>query len=140
MTKIPIVCFPRDESDIGPPTKVFGTFGKQCRIWIKNIDKMQLRRIEIEEGYLPEPNQPSFKLAHYGYLESGIMKILMTTDSSTIHIIKAGQTYYIPPNHVTIFEKKSSLIEFSHIGFFGTIANKCSTIANKCKNIMQMSK
>tara|TARA_Y100000748_G_scaffold276060_1_gene252209 strand:- start:56 stop:457 length:402 start_codon:yes stop_codon:yes gene_type:complete len=133
MIKSPQICFPREQSDINSPNRTFGTFGKQCRIWIKNLNNMQLRRVEIDAGYMPQPNQPCFKLARYGYLESGEMKIYMIKDSSIIHTIKAGQTYYIPPKHVTIFEKKSSLIEFSYMGFF-------SIIANKCKNFMQKHK
>merc|ERR1719263_1523878 len=48
---------------------------------------------------------------HFGYLESGEMGIEM--EDGTKRVIKAGETYLVPPGHLPIIEKDTVMIEFS---------------------------
>ena len=102
------------------PDKVMGPEGKQAKMFISKYEEgRQASRIEIDAGFdwrasiQPHlPGKPDWCPAtHFGYLESGVMKIEM--QDGTTKTIKAGETYFVPPGHIPIIEEKTVMIEFS---------------------------
>ena len=102
------------------PDKILGPEGCQAKIYIDKFEEgRQTSRIEIDPGFnwkesiRPHlPGCPDWCPAtHFGYLESGLMKVQMKDGS--IRIIKEGETYYIPPGHLPIINEKTIMIEFS---------------------------
>jgi hypothetical protein len=58
------------------------------------------------------PNHPSScQHAHFGYMESGAMKIKY--DDGTEETIKQGQTYFIKPGHLPEVVEETVMIEFA---------------------------
>lgn len=102
------------------PDKVIGPEGKQAKMFIKKYDEgRQAVRLEIDKGFnwreSIKPHLPGCPdwcpATHFGYLESGLMKVEMQDGS--IMTINAGETYFVPPGHIPILEEKSVMIEFS---------------------------
>lgn len=102
------------------PDKVLGPEGKQAKMYIKKYDGgRQAVRLEIDKGFdwreSIKPHLPGCPdwcpATHFGYLESGLMKVEMQDGS--IMTINAGETYFVPPGHIPILEEKSVMIEFS---------------------------
>ncbi|CAD7925990.1 unnamed protein product [Amoebophrya sp. A120] len=112
-----VMCVPVDEV----PTKVMGAEGDpQAKVWLNKLDGgRQTMRIEIEPGFdwlksvSPHlPNCPAWCPAtHFGVLESGKMQIKMEDGSE--FTINAGDTYFVPPNHLPVVEEKTVMIEFT---------------------------
>ena len=107
-------------NDNSIPDKILGLPDKQAKMYFKKLSEgRQVVRIELDAGFdwtesvKPHlPNCPDWCPAtHFGYLESGEMGIKMTDGTETV--IKAGDTYLVPPGHLPIINKKSVMIEFS---------------------------
>ena len=99
------------------PDKILGPEECQAKIYIDKFEEgRQTSRIEIDAGFnwkesiRPHlPGCPDWCPAtHFGYLESGLMKIQMKDGS--IRKIKAGETYFVPPEHLPIIEEKTIMI------------------------------
>ena len=102
------------------PDKILGEEGKQAKIFISKFEEgRQASRIEIDAGFdwhkSIKPHLPGCPdwcpATHFGYLESGLMKVQMK--DGTVKTIKAGDTYFVPPEHIPIIEEKTVMIEFS---------------------------
>lgn len=102
------------------PDKVMGPEGKQAKMFLSKFDEgRQASKIIIDAGFdwretvKPHlPGNPDWCPAtHFGYLESGEMKVEMQDGS--IKTIKAGETYFVPAGHIPVFEEKTVMIEFS---------------------------
>ena len=102
------------------PDKVMGPEGKQAKMYITKFEGgRQANRIEIDGGFdwkkTVRPNLPGCPewcpATHFGYLESGVMKVEMK--DGTVKTISAGETYFVPPDHIPIIEEKTVMIEFS---------------------------
>ncbi len=102
------------------PDKVIGPEGKQAKMFITKYEGgRQASKIIIDAGFnwteSIKPHLPGCPdwcpATHFGYLESGIMKVQMK--DGTINTIKSGETYFIPPGHLPIIEEKAVMIEFS---------------------------
>lgn len=102
------------------PDKVLGSEGKQAKMFINKFDEgRQTTRIEIDAGFSwresIKPHLPGCPdwcpATHFGYLESGMMKVEMK--DGTTQVIKAGDTYFVKPDHIPIIEEKTVMIEFS---------------------------
>ena len=102
------------------PDKILGPEGKQAKMFITKYEGgRQAIKLIIDKGFnwteSIKPNLPGCPdwcpATHFGYLESGIMKIQMK--DGTINTIKAGETYFVPPGHLPIIEEKAIMIEFS---------------------------
>lgn len=102
------------------PDKVIGPEGKQAKMFITKYEGgRQASKIIIDAGFdwteSIKPHLPGCPdwcpATHFGYLESGIMKVQMK--DGTINTIKAGETYFVPPGHLPIIEEKTVMIEFS---------------------------
>ena len=102
------------------PDKVLGT--KECgaKMYIKKLDGgRQIMRIEINEGFSWTdnikpilPGCPDWCPAtHFGYLESGEMELQMKNGEKKT--ICAGDTYFVPPEHIPTFKKNTVMIEFT---------------------------
>ena len=106
-------------SNLGKPDKVLGLPGPSCKMWIRKHDNKQVMRIEIQAGFEWSesikpilPGKPDWcPSSHFGFLESGLMKILME-DGSIVHV-NAGETYFIPPRHRPEFLADTTMIEFT---------------------------
>merc|ERR1719473_1444745 len=78
-----------------------------------------MMRIQLEKGFdwtkniSPMlPGNPEWCPAtHFGYLQSGEMGIQMK--DGTMHTIKAGESYYVPPGHAPVMEQDAVMVEFS---------------------------
>jgi len=77
-------------------------------------------RIDIKKGFqwtqcMKEKMGTDFCQAeHFGYLEKGHVKISMgAMDGGKVTEIKAGDTYFIPPNHDAITLEDTVMMEFS---------------------------
>jgi len=108
-----VICPPVAETQ---PTKVIGG----AKMYInKCYEGRQAMRIELPAGFNWResvkpmlPGCPDWCPAtHFGYLESGEMGIEMEDGSK--RVIKAGETYLVPPGHLPIIEKDTVMIEFS---------------------------
>jgi len=102
------------------PDKVIGPEGQQAKMFITKYEGgRQANRIVIDAGFdwtkSIKPHLPGCPdwcpATHFGYLESGIMKVQMK--DGNIMTIKAGETYFVPPGHLPIIEEKTVMIEFS---------------------------
>lgn len=102
------------------PDKVMGPEGKQAKMYISKFEGgRQASRIEIDAGFdwksSIKPHLPGCPdwcpATHFGYLESGVMKVEMK--DGTVRTISAGETYFVPPDHIPIIEEKTVMIEFS---------------------------
>ena len=102
-----------------PPDKTVGTAGKQVRMWIRKVDGHQVSRMEADAGFdwtaaiKPLlPDHPAWcPSTHFGYLESGEMRVRM--QDGPVQKAKAGETYFVPPGHLPVFEQDTVMIEFS---------------------------
>ena len=52
-------------------------------------------------------------MPHFGYLESGSMGIKFKDDPDNIKIIKAGETYLVPPGHIPVMNEDAVMVEFT---------------------------
>lgn len=102
------------------PDKVIGPEGKQAKMYISHFESgRKASRLEIDAGFnwreSIKPHLPGCPdwcpATHFGYLESGLMKVEMKDGS--IMTIKAGESYFVPPGHIPIIEEKTVMIEFS---------------------------
>ena len=50
---------------------------------------------------------------HWGYVVSGRVRVLYADREE---LLQAGDAYYMPPGHTTVFEEPSELVEFSPRG------------------------
>ena len=106
-------------SNLGEPDRILGIPGPSCKIWMRKVDNKQVVRIEIQAGFEWSesikpilPGKPDWcPSSHFGFLESGLMKILME-DGSSVHV-KTGETYFIPPGHRPEFLADTTMIEFT---------------------------
>jgi len=112
------VCPPCD--DVQAPDKTFGPAGQQAQMWLSKLpDGKQTARIIIDAGFdwrqsiAPKlPGCPQWCPAtHFGYLESGSMLIKMQDGSEKL--IKAGESYLVPPGHLPILTERAVMVEFS---------------------------
>ena len=84
-----IVCYTRGTQS-SAPDKTVGQEGKQLRMWIRQVDGHQVARIEADAGFdwtasvKPLlPGHPDWcPSTHFGYLESGEMRVRMQTAPS----------------------------------------------------------
>jgi len=116
-TPSPVVCTPCDD---GTPDKAFGPEGAQAAMWMNKLpDGRQVMRIKVQKGFdwrasvAPIlPGCPEWCPAtHFGYLESGSMGIRMKDGSE--RVIRAGETYLVPPGHLPIMSEDALMVEFS---------------------------
>ncbi|CAD7925989.1 unnamed protein product [Amoebophrya sp. A120] len=102
------------------PTRTIGDKGEpQSRVWLKKLPAGRMTfRCEFDAGF-DWLKSVSPKLAdcpqwcptaRFGVLESGKMKIKMEDGSE--YTINPGDTFFVPPNHLPIFEEKTVVIEF----------------------------
>jgi len=112
------VCYTRGAQS-SPPDKTVGPAGKQARMWIRNVDGHQVSRLEADAGFdwaasvkplLPD-HQDWCPITHFGYLESGEMRVRM--QDGTEQTVEADETYFVSPGHLPIFEQDTVMIEFS---------------------------
>ena len=100
------------------PDKTMGPDGKQVRMWIRKVDGHQVIRIEADAGFdwtasvKPLlPDHPDWcPSTHFGYLESGEMRVRMQDGSE--QTVRAGETYFVSPGHLPAIEQDTVMIEF----------------------------
>eukprot|EP00629_Pelagomonadales_sp_RCC1024_P019337 CAMPEP_0119259732 /NCGR_PEP_ID=MMETSP1329-20130426/432_1 /TAXON_ID=114041 /ORGANISM="Genus nov. species nov., Strain RCC1024" /LENGTH=137 /DNA_ID=CAMNT_0007259131 /DNA_START=72 /DNA_END=485 /DNA_ORIENTATION=- len=116
-----VVCQPCTAA-MGPPDKEFGG----AKMWVKNDlpDGRQVQRLFIPKGFdwrktisplLTKPGGEPVQwcpVTHFGYLESGSMCIKFK-DSDELKVIKAGETYLVPPGHIPIMNEDAVMVEFT---------------------------
>ena len=113
-----IVCYTRGLQS-SPPDKTVGPEGKQLRMWIRQIDGHHVCRIEADAGFdwtasvkpLPPDHLDWCPMTHFGYLESGAMRVRM--QDGTEQTVCAGETYFVSPGHLPVIEQDTVMIEFS---------------------------
>jgi len=106
--------------DMGKPTKEFDG----AKMWVQKYEGKQFMRIHLPSAFdwkksaapmLPKDangNCPEWCPAtHFGYLESGEMGVLLK--DGTKQVVKAGESYLIPPGHLPVMEKDAVMVEFS---------------------------
>lgn len=113
----PVVCTPCDDA---PPDKMFGPEGASAMMWMNKLpDGRQVARLKVQKGFDWRasispilPGCPEWCPAtHFGYLESGSMGIKMK--DGTERVIRAGETYLVPPGHLPIMSEDAVMVEFS---------------------------
>merc|ERR1719473_2123923 len=95
-----------------------------AKMWVEKYEGKQMMKINIPAGFdwvksaapmLPKDadgNCPQWCPAtHFGYLESGTMGIQLK--DGTKQVVKAGESYLVPPGHRPIMNKAAVMIEFS---------------------------
>ena len=73
--------------------------------WVKTISPMLSKAGEGPVMWCP--------VTHFGYLESGSMGIKFKDDPDNIKIIKAGETYLVPPGHIPVMNEDAVMVEFT---------------------------
>jgi hypothetical protein len=103
-----------------------GESGGEVKMWMKKglLGGRQVQRIHICAGFdwcktvgpklAKDGVQPEWCPAtHFGYLESGTMGIKLKESPDTVTIIKAGETYLVPPGHLPVMTEEAVMVEFT---------------------------
>jgi quercetin dioxygenase-like cupin family protein len=95
-----------------------------AKMWVAKHEGKQFMKISLQSGFdwrkeaapmLPKNADGSCPewcpATHFGYLESGEMGVEFKDGSK--QVIKAGQSYLVPPGHRPVLEKDAVMVEFS---------------------------